>query len=196
MTEFNEYRYPVRLVAGGVIGLAGLNWIAAPEKVEAWAGVSIVVLVALGAAPRLAERFRSRSTDERTAISRSLFLAALTIGFALIATLLKSWGLADGAVAKRFVGAVIGAVLIACGDQLPKYVPAPSERLCDPARAQAAERFVGRVLTVGGFFYVAAWLFSPIDRAPMASTAIGLFVFLTAVLAACTVYLPGRSRMR
>ncbi|MEL6363578.1 MAG: hypothetical protein AAFR11_01910 [Pseudomonadota bacterium] len=183
MNRADTKSYPLSVAALAVLALLALNAFTAPQKVEVWAAMSVAVLAAIGAAPCIARRMSTRSPEERAAIKRSVFLALLTIGVALTTSFLKHAGYADGAVAKRFAGLVIGGVLIACGDQLPKFVPSLAARGRAPARTAAAERFVGRVLVLGGGFYIAAWLLMPIDRAPLGSSLIGFAAFAMAAAA-------------
>ena len=175
-------RLPVRAAGAAVIMLAILNGQARPDKAAVWGGVMVLVAVVWAAVEVLPRVFAQFRTPVAADIRRSLFVAALTIGFTLFASLLKQAEWIDGDGLKRMTGAVIGGVLLVTGNYLPKTaLPASARR--NPAVAMETERFAGRVLFIGGLGYVAAWMIGPVEHAQLVSTLIGLLAFALVISA-------------
>ena len=103
----------------------------------------------------------------RAALLRGLAVAALLLLAALALRLLAPVHLAPEA-AQRLVGALLGAVVVASSNAIPKAL-APRLRFRDPAAEQALRRFAGWSLTLGGLGYVLAWLLAPLEHANAAA---------------------------
>jgi hypothetical protein len=68
-------------------------------------------------------------------------------------------------VAHRILGALLGAVVLAYANAVPKLISRRLPTRRDPALEQAQRRFVGWSLVIGGLGYSAAWVFAPIGSA-------------------------------
>ena len=110
---------------------------------------------------------------------RSLLAAALIIGVsAALAWLAPSYISTE--LSHRLLGALLGAVVVAYSNTIPKVLVARARLRCSPAQDQAARRFAGWSLVLGGVGYALAWLLAPIDMAAM----IGGALLATALLLA------------
>lgn len=82
----------------------------------------------------------------------------------------------------RLLGALLGAVVVCYANVIPKML-APRARLrCSPAQDQAARRFAGWALVLGGAGYSLAWLLAPIGLAKLIAGAILASSLLLAAL--------------
>ena len=79
--------------------------------------------------------------------------------------------LLDVAIAERVVGVTIGVFLMFMGNSIPKVLTPISKMRCDPARAQAVQRYAGLVFMLAGFAITVAWIATPIDVAPIVMLA-------------------------
>jgi hypothetical protein len=71
-------------------------------------------------------------------------------------------------------------VVVVYSNRIPKVLTARARRHRSPAADQAARRFAGWILVLGGFGYSFAWLFAPLHMAAL----IGGAFLATAVLLA------------
>ena len=114
-------------------------------------------------------------------LGRSLLGAALII--AISATL--SW-LAPSYISTetshRLLGALLGAVVVFYSNTIPKVLASRARSRCSPAADQAARRFAGWSLVLGGLGYMLAWLLAPIGMASLIAGALLGAGFLLAVL--------------
>ncbi len=180
--ERSEYGWPARFAAVTAIGSACANWVFEPDKALLWA--ALVALIGFGAvAPFILLREQKEFSDlTRRHIERGLFWAFLTLAAVLGLSAAQEAGLVAADISKRAGGLFIGAVFVGAGNFLPKIVTPIAARRVDPSRAQAAERFAGRLFVAAGALYCLIWLFAPIDAAKLYGSAIGLTAF-AAVLA-------------
>ncbi|WP_421785539.1 hypothetical protein [Hyphobacterium sp.] len=162
-----------------VIMLSALNGWATPDKWLAWTGVAFLALAAVMAMVAC----RNLEPATRRNLYRSLFAAGFSIGIALAFSLGETFNWIPEAASKRTAGVLIGLVLAATGNFLPKAVIPVSARRCHPARAVRAERFVGLVLMMAGIVFAAIWLFAPLEVAKVGSSFAGLVAFGTALAA-------------
>jgi len=97
-------------------------------------------------------------------IVRGLFGA----GFLLTASAVLAWLTPDYLshdMNRRLMGVLIGVLFVMYANDIPKAVTARTR--CAPATAQAARRFIGWALVLGGLGYIAAWLLAPIESSGM-----------------------------
>ena len=114
-------------------------------------------------------------------LGRSLLAAALII--AISATL--SW-LAPTYISRetshRLLGALLGAVVVCYSNAIPKALASRARQRCSPAAEQAARRFAGWSLVLGGLGYMLASLLAPIAMAKLMAGAVLGTALLLAVL--------------
>jgi len=63
---------------------------------------------------------------------------------------------------RRLVAAMLGAVVVIYANAIPKSLTALAQLRCSPEREQAARRFAGWSLVLGGIGYVLAALLAPL----------------------------------
>ena len=68
--------------------------------------------------------------------------------------------------ARRLAGVLLGAIVVVYANAIPKALAARM-RCASPAADQAARRFAGWALVLGGLGYMLAWLAAPIGMAGM-----------------------------
>lgn len=101
--------------------------------------------------------------------------ASATLAWLTPATISPEWR-------QRLTGVLIGAVLVAYANAIPKAAITRMRTRCAPAAQQAARRFAGWALVMGGIGYIAASLFAPIGVSSMAAgLAVGASVVVMAV---------------
>ena len=114
-------------------------------------------------------------------LGRSLLAAALIIGVsAALSWLAPSYISTE--LSHRLLGALLGAVVVAYSNSIPKVLVARARLRCSPAQDQAARRFAGRSLVLGGVGYMLAWLLVPIDMAALTGGAVLAAALLLAVV--------------
>jgi hypothetical protein len=97
-------------------------------------------------------------------IVRSLFGAGLLLTVsAVLAWLTPEYVSHD--MSRRLMGVLMGALIVMYANDIPKAVIARTR--CAPAMAQAARRFIGWTLVLGGLAYIAAWVLAPIQLSGM-----------------------------
>jgi uncharacterized membrane protein YeiB len=82
----------------------------------------------------------------------------------------------------RLLGALLGAVVVVYSNAIPKVLTARARRHCSPAADQAARRFAGWILVLGGFGYSFSWLLLPIGMASLAGGALLASAVLLAIV--------------
>lgn len=108
-------------------------------------------------------------------IAMGAFLMTLMMG----KNVAEELALLDVAIAERVVGVTIGVFLMFMGNSIPKVLTPISKMRCDPARAQAVQRYAGLVFMLAGFAITVAWIATPIDVAPIVMlVAAGLSLIL------------------
>jgi len=68
----------------------------------------------------------------------------------------------DAGLAPRFMGLLLGAIVVFYANVIPKSLTKLASLRCAPEREQAARRFVGWSLVLGGLGYMLAALFAPL----------------------------------
>jgi len=102
-------------------------------------------------------------------IAMGAFLMTLMMG----KNIAEELALLDIAIAERVVGVTIGVFLMCRGNRIPKVLTPTSKMRCDPARAQAVQRYAGRVFMLAGLSITIGWIATPIDFAPIVMLAAG-----------------------
>ncbi|RZA33242.1 MAG: hypothetical protein EOP92_21905 [Lysobacteraceae bacterium] len=109
--------------------------------------------------------------------------AVVAAGCILGASALLAWAAPaylDPEWARRLAGALLGGVVVVYANAIPKAL-ASRMRCAAPALEQAARRFAGWALVLGGIGYMLAWLVAPLS---MAGTVGGLALGLGVTCAA------------
>ncbi len=113
---------------------------------------------------------------------RPFALSLLTLVLAMAgAAAARETGLVDPDTGKRLAAAVMGLMIAACGNFLPKIVRSLAAGRETAAAFAAADRSAGVVFLLTGLAFAAIWLFAPIDRAALGASLAGLGGFLTAL---------------
>lgn len=114
-------------------------------------------------------------------LTRSLLGAALIIGisaalaWAAPVYISSEWS-------HRLLGAMLGVVVAVYSNAIPKVLTARARRHGAPGADQAARRFAGWILVLGGFGYMFAWLVAPLEMAAVGGGAILAAALLLAVV--------------
>lgn len=82
----------------------------------------------------------------------------------------------------RLLGALLGGVVVCYANVIPKVLTARSRARCTAAADQAARRFAGWSLVLGGLGYALAWLLAPIGLASILGGAMLATSLLLAVV--------------
>ena len=86
--------------------------------------------------------------------------------------------------AQRLTGALLGLLVVVYANVIPKSLTSMVRLRCPPAAEQAARRFAGWSLVLGGLGYMLAMLFAPLASMHLAGGAI-LAVALAAAVLRC-----------
>ena len=100
-------------------------------------------------------------------IRHALAVAALYLLAALILNQLRLHQIISGETVQRLMGVLMGTVVIATANLIPKRLVPLARVSCDPAREQTLRRFCGRVLVLGGLGYTLAYALAPLAIAAM-----------------------------
>ncbi|MGG7603135.1 hypothetical protein [Massilia sp. BKSP1R2A-1] len=112
-------------------------------------------------------------------LCRAVLGALFILGAAgLIAWASPAW--LDPEWARRLAGALLGGVVVVYANAIPKAL-SKRMRCASPAADQAARRFAGWALVLGGLGYMLAWLAAPLHLAGMVG---GLMLGLAVTCAA------------
>jgi hypothetical protein len=149
-----------------VLGVA--NWILEPERATKWllamATMGVVWIVVLGV-----NRAGLGTPTTRGFLAASAATAGILLSVPLAFALLEAAGVGGGAQGDRAQGVVIGVVLMAMGNVLPKVVPSLAAKRCAAAQTLAVQRFAGWAFFMGGLGYAGAWVFlAPAQAKPVA----------------------------
>jgi hypothetical protein len=100
-------------------------------------------------------------------IYRALLAAALILSLSgLLAWASPAW--IDPEWSRRLLGALLGMVVVVYANDIPKALAARARTRCaSPGAEQAARRFAGWSLVLGGIGYMLAWLLAPLQLAGM-----------------------------
>lgn len=82
----------------------------------------------------------------------------------------------------RLLGVLLGAVVVIYANAVPKALASYTRLRRSPAAEQAARRFAGWSLVLGGIGYMLAWLFAPIAIANLIAGVLLGVALLLAVL--------------
>jgi hypothetical protein len=85
---------------------------------------------------------------------------------------------------QRLSGALLGLVVVFFANAIPKSLTAMARLRCSPQAEQAARRFAGWSLVLGGLGYMLAMLFAPLASRHLLGGGV-LLVALTAALWRC-----------
>ena len=168
------------IASGTLVFLLGasLCWLI-PERSIAWVLAMLTLPVAWllqTVLKKLGVDVARASADRRT-LARAIAAAGLIMAISMAAVLIQKLGWIEagtGALGKRALGLIVGAMVIAYANVVPKT---PGS-----ARLQATLRFSGWVLVLAGMAYSAIWLLAPITYASTLATWV-LFSGLVLVLA-------------
>lgn len=114
-------------------------------------------------------------------LTRSLLAAALILGISAA----LAWAAPmyiSSEWSHRLLGAMLGAVVVVYSNAIPKVLTARARRHAAPGAEQAARRFAGWILVLGGFGYMFAWLLAPLEMAGLVGGAILAAALLLAVV--------------
>lgn len=114
-------------------------------------------------------------------IRRALLVAALILGAAAAVRWLSPEHLSEE-MGRRFTQILLGSLVIVYANAAPKALTSLRTMRCDPAKEQAARRFSGRVLVLGGLAYVLVWLLAPLDIASTLATGLLGLSVLTVIV--------------
>lgn len=106
-------------------------------------------------------------------LALSVAMGAFLITLMMGKNIAEEFAILDIVIAERVVGVTIGVFLIVMGNRIPKVLTPISKMKCDPARAQAVQRYAGRVFMLAGLAITIAWIATPIDFAPLVMLAAG-----------------------
>ena len=98
-------------------------------------------------------------------IRRALSLAALYLLTSLALNELRLHQVLTAETVQRLMGVLMGTVVIASANLIPKRLVPLARVSCDRAREQMLRRFCGRVLVLGGLGYTLAFVLAPIQVA-------------------------------
>ena len=104
--------------------------------------------------------------------SFAIALAALILGTAAGLSYAQGLGLIGPDAAKRTMQVMIGLVLAAYSNLMPKDVGPWRASAPAMARAQSALRVGGWSMTLAGLVYASLWAFAPLGFADVAATAV------------------------
>ena len=97
-------------------------------------------------------------------LGRSLLTATLIIAISsALAWLAPAYVSTE--LSHRLLGAMLGAVVVVYANAVPKALASYTRLRYSPAAEQAARRFAGWSLVLGGIGYMLAWLLAPIEMA-------------------------------
>ncbi len=106
----------------------------------------------------------SMNAGNSSVVGHSMRVAAfLLLGSAALALLSPNYLSPD--LAHRLLLAMMGGVVVAYANVIPKVLTPLTRLRHSPAQDQAMRRFVGRSLVLGGIGYTLAALFAPMDMA-------------------------------
>ena len=104
--------------------------------------------------------------------SRSIALAILILGTAAALPYAQSLGLIGPDAARRTMQVMIGLILAAYANVMPKDIGPWRSSAEATARAQSLLRVAGWSMTLAGLIYAGLWAFAPLAVADIAATAV------------------------
>jgi len=157
-------------LAAGLLFLAAAivatGWYLEPKRIVFWT-VAMLLIACMAIILFLISR---HSTDDANGLRRGIVFAGLLfvipLGLKLATTFSPA---AHSGVSQRAMMIILGAFLVATGNILPKTLTPLSVLRCDPARAQAFQRFAGWTWVLAGLAVAIAWLLLPLHIADSAT---------------------------
>lgn len=113
-------------------------------------------------------------------IIRGLLGAALILAISAILARLTPATISPD-LAHRLMGAVLGAMVVIYANDIPKAISACSRSGRNGAQTQAARRFAGWVMVLGGLGYMLASLLAPAELAMPIATGLLATALLIAI---------------
>jgi hypothetical protein len=160
----------IALIASVVAALAVANWILEPTRAPAWLA-SIATMAVIWIVVLVMERARSATDTARRFLFGSAETAGVVLSISLVFALLDEIGLGAGSAGARAQGVVMGVILMAMGNIIPKIVSPLGAKPRAAARAQAMQTFAGRAFFIAGLGYAGVWLLlAPGEAKPVALT--------------------------
>lgn len=112
---------------------------------------------------------------------RPLFGAALILAVSGAITWASPEYISDE-LKRRLIAAMLGAVVVVYANAIPKTLTALAQLRCSPEREQAARRFAGWSLVLGGIGYMLAALFAPLGSMHLVGGGLLGLALLAAIL--------------
>ena len=169
--------------------LTGWNWYLQPERAPAWvatifllAGMAVALYLASNRSGLAVRRGAAESIGDGIVFAGVILVSSLA---AKLATSLS--GIDTGDLSQRTTMAVLGVMFAFMGNGLPKRLTPLSALQCDPAKAQAFQRFAAWTWVLTGLAFAIAWVVMPVGIAKPAS--LGLIVGGTLLILAQAVRL-------
>lgn len=143
-----------------VAALTAWNWVLQPEKAAVW---SVVIIVTSAMAAALVSTLRSGAPEtRRKSIRSAVAWAGLILAISLAGTGAPALSLGlTPELTQRVVMVAVGLSLIATANTIPKTLTPLTDLRCEPARAQAVQRFAGWTWVLTGIAFVAIWILAP-----------------------------------
>lgn len=113
-----------------------------------------------------------------------IIAASAALKWAAPAYLSPEWG-------ERLLNALLGCIVVFYANVIPKALTARAQMRCSPQAEQAARRFAGWSLVLGGLGYIGAMLFAPLA----AMHLIGGAILAASLLAAMLRCFGGKARI-
>lgn len=146
--------------------LVGATWYLEPRRIIFWSFAMLLIAclaIILFAISR-------RSSDNANGIRNGIVFAGLILVIPLALKLATTLGaIGHSGISQRAMMAIIGAFLMSTGNTLPKTLTPLSALRCDPAKAQAFQRFAGWTWVLTGLALAIAWLALPLHIADAAT---------------------------
>jgi hypothetical protein len=171
------------LVSIGTV-LTVWNWVLRPAHAAAWSA-ALGLFGCMAVALFLALRREDRGESERRAaqsVRSAVIFGGLIMVLSLAGSLAVALGFGDRELSLRTSMVALGLFFVFTGNTLPKTLTPLSSMQCDPARAQAFQRFAGWTWVTVGLGFVASWLVLPVKIAQPVSLSI-LFGGMLVVIA-------------
>ncbi len=125
-------------------------------------------------------------------LGRSLRVAALLLLSSIALSMLTPTYISQDWVHRLFM-ALMGCIVVAYANVIPKVLTPLTRVRCSPAQDQAMRRFAGWSLVLGGMGYTSAALFAPIALATVLACAL-LATSLLLVVLRCVWAIAGPRR--
>ena len=192
MKNHDENRARIVAMASGALVFflgAWLCWLI-PERSLAWV-LAMLTLPAVWWSQQVLQKFGvdvARASADRRTLARAVAAAGLIMAISMAAVLIQKLGWIEagtGALGKRALGLIVGAMVIAYANVVPKT---PGS-----ARLQATLRFSGWVLVLAGMAYSAIWLLAPITYASTLATWVLFSGLMLVLMRISWCYLQPRS---